>query len=237
MWHAKITGGYGINTQEAKDNIQEMNWMMNVWGYTLESQAGILGNMMYESHYNPWKWQNDRIVGDYANGYGLLQYTPARRYFSHCEGLQYYSPSLSTSEETPGATPQDGICQMVSMNENLLHDWVSTCWSGNWDKEQLVDLWENMSACLEEWGTNGRLQWSAYKTITDERDAALLFMGGYLRPGRAGEEPNWRSRRQAATTILPMLTHDLPPTPGQSTSKMIYYLRPLWWNSIRNGRR
>lgn len=236
MWHAKIYGGYGFTSEEARDNIQEINWTMNEWGYTLEAQAGIIGNLNWESRMNPWKWQNDRVNEGYTNGYGLFQYTPASRYFNHCSDKPYYGPSLSTSEDTPGMTPEDAICQLNSFRDNELHDWLNYGWRSYWDREAYVDMYERFTTAMDNWGTNGRLSQAAYSQITDEGDAAILFMACYLGPGGTSE-PNWRSRIQSARQCLDWLSTDPRPTPGQSTSKMIYYLRPLWWNSIRNGRR
>ena len=46
--------------------------------------AGLLGNMQSESALNPGRWQSDD-VGNTTGGYGLVQWTPASKYFEWCE--------------------------------------------------------------------------------------------------------------------------------------------------------
>lgn len=87
-WHAKATGGYGRLSQEATDNAQEVaSMLIDQYGWTLEAVAGCLGNMQYEVGFNPWRWQSDNILSQSAarsagssNGYGLIGWTPARKY-------------------------------------------------------------------------------------------------------------------------------------------------------------
>ena len=45
-WYAKPSGGYGYNSAEGRANIEQINGILNGFGYTLESQAGILGNIV-----------------------------------------------------------------------------------------------------------------------------------------------------------------------------------------------
>ena len=52
-WHAKPSGGYGYNSTEGRANIEQINGILNELGFTLESQAGILGNIVAESALNP----------------------------------------------------------------------------------------------------------------------------------------------------------------------------------------
>ena len=52
-WYAKPSGGYGYNSTEGRANIEQINGILNELGFTLESQAGILGNIVAESALNP----------------------------------------------------------------------------------------------------------------------------------------------------------------------------------------
>lgn len=53
-------------------------------GWTKNAIAGILGNMQSESSINPNRWQSDNI-GNMSGGYGLVQWTPATKYFDWCD--------------------------------------------------------------------------------------------------------------------------------------------------------
>lgn len=87
-WHAKRTGGYGRLSTEATDNAQEAaSILINEYGWTLEACCGALGNMQYEVGFNPWRWQADNILSQSdartagsSHGYGLIGWTPARKY-------------------------------------------------------------------------------------------------------------------------------------------------------------
>jgi hypothetical protein len=59
-------------------------------GWTKNAVCGMLGNMQSESSINPARWQSDDI-GNTSGGYGLVQWTPATKYFSWCDsnGLTY----------------------------------------------------------------------------------------------------------------------------------------------------
>ena len=71
-WHGKPSGGYSMSSTEGTENIYEMHYMFDAAGYTLESQAGIIGNVVNESALNVWRWQGD-TVNMYYGGYGLFQ--------------------------------------------------------------------------------------------------------------------------------------------------------------------
>ena len=53
-------------------------------GWTLEAISGTLGNMQVESTINPGIWQN-LDAGNTALGFGLVQWTPATKYFDWCD--------------------------------------------------------------------------------------------------------------------------------------------------------
>lgn len=84
-------GGGGGETGEwiSKDGpltIEEMKTnASNIWeffkteGWTLNAVCAMLGNMQSESSINPSRWENDD-VGNMDDGFGLVQWTPARNY-------------------------------------------------------------------------------------------------------------------------------------------------------------
>ena len=60
-WVAKPSGGYTLGSQDSLDIISEVHKMLDNAGYTVQSQAGILGNAYHESGLNPWRWQGDTV--------------------------------------------------------------------------------------------------------------------------------------------------------------------------------
>lgn len=87
-WHAKPTGRFDHLSEEATDNAQEIATMLiDEFGWTLEAAAGAIGNIFFESGLNPWSWQNQNILtqaeartAGASHGYGLIGWTPARKY-------------------------------------------------------------------------------------------------------------------------------------------------------------
>ena len=120
MWHAKPYGGYAIDSTEAKDNMDEIYAQLHNEGWTIEAICGMLGNMVAESGLNPWRWQDDSVsLTSDLKGYGLPQFTPAYGYiYDYGVGVTGYSPNLSVTEETSGATPEDGYAQIIVINED-----------------------------------------------------------------------------------------------------------------------
>ena len=110
MWHAKPYGAYAIDSTEAKDNMDEIYAQLHNEGWTIEAICGMLGNMVAESGLNPWRWQDDSVsLTSDLKGYGLPQFTPAYGYiYDYGVGVTGYSPNLSVTEETSGATADDG---------------------------------------------------------------------------------------------------------------------------------
>lgn len=116
-WNAKPRGGYTIGSDEWKANIDETySQLSSTW--TLEAIAGMGGNIQSESGWNPWRWQSDSVsLTDSKKGYGLPQFTPAYGYINdYGKGLEGYSPNLSVSATTSGATPEDGHAQIVCID-------------------------------------------------------------------------------------------------------------------------
>ena len=117
-WHAQARYGYGELSTEATDNAQEIcQILVGDYGWTLEAAAGCLGNMQHEVGLNPWRWQGDTILTQAAartagtsNGYGLIGWTPARKYqFNNAtyeyQGQTYiYFPNYD-QESYPGYGP------------------------------------------------------------------------------------------------------------------------------------
>lgn len=118
-WQAKPKGGYSVNSDAWKSNIDETYSLLSS-GWTLEAIAGMGGNIQSESGWNPWRWQSDSVsLTDKYKGYGLPQFTPAYGYINNYgKGIDGYSPNLSVSYVTTGATPEDGKAQIICIDED-----------------------------------------------------------------------------------------------------------------------
>ena len=56
-WHAKNLYGYSRESSEAQDNaVMIYKALVQSLGWTLNSVSAVLGNMEWESGYNPWRW-------------------------------------------------------------------------------------------------------------------------------------------------------------------------------------
>lgn len=54
--------------------------LTNYFGWSITAVAALLGNMQAESTINPGRWQSDDVE-NMSGGYGLVQWTPATKYF------------------------------------------------------------------------------------------------------------------------------------------------------------
>lgn len=73
-----------LSTEEQRLNAWYIRDYLYAHGWTIEAICGIVANMEHESTLNPGIWQGND-VGDTKGGYGLVQWTPATKYFNWCE--------------------------------------------------------------------------------------------------------------------------------------------------------
>ena len=131
-WYAKNTGYYGLGDPEADANALEIYYVLHDLGFNYNAICAVLGNIGYESGYNPWRWQSDYVVSttqtSYINtqsghAYGLLQFDPAgwvsgdplaQRYINNPAAMAYsnYGPNFANQ---PGNV-MDGDAQLRWMN-------------------------------------------------------------------------------------------------------------------------
>ena len=210
-WHAKPSGGYGYNSAEGRANIEQINGILNELGFTLEAQAGILGNIVAESALNPWRWQGDSV--NMSGGYGLVQFTPASDYIDTMQNVDGYGPNLSTSYQTDGARPEDGYSQMLCIANDYLGKWVSYCWRDYWSTASYPTLWAQRNRIVQQYGTGSALTFSQFKNITNVADATFAFMACFEGPA----VPNYQTRYESAAAIYHYLIGGVtpdPPDPG-----------------------
>lgn len=220
-WHGKPSGGYTMNSTEGTENIYEMHYMFDNAGYTIESQAGIIGNVYNESALNVWRWQND-TVSIYSGGYGLFQYTASDppnytdRYIDVCSSLPYYAPNMSTSSITAGANVTDAICQINVFLDNYLGKWHSTIWRSYWAED--ATLRAKVNNILTTWGNGSTLSMAQFARITNIEDATIAFLGAFEGPA----SPNYTVRVQSANQAYQIIrgAPPTPPTPSYNGLKL-----------------
>lgn len=72
------------NDEMKKNAVYIYQILKYIYKWSDNAIAGILGNIQSESSINPGRWQSDDI-GNSSGGYGLVQWTPASKYFEWCE--------------------------------------------------------------------------------------------------------------------------------------------------------
>lgn len=213
-WYAKPSGSYGYLSNEGKSNLFEMYDYFKANSYTDEAITGIIANATAESGLNPWRWQSDRY--NLNGGYGLFQYTPASGYINGATDVQYYSPNLSVTQITDGATVYDGIAQMEVFHTNKLSKWSESCWRSYWDKNENADLYATRTIILDNYGNGNSLSMSQFASIDNVYYATFAFLACFEGPA----VPNINKRYSYAKDIYKIITGETPPT---HRKKM-----PLW---------
>lgn len=133
-WNAKQTGGYATNDLQAQQNANEMATTLTPKGWSLRAVCAMLGNVYLESGYNPWRWQGDNVptestfqnwddTEEMRHGYGLFQFTPAKRYINRTTLNNYQRQGYSPKFFNAYARPTDGKAQTLFMADNFSSYW------------------------------------------------------------------------------------------------------------------
>lgn len=77
------SGNFYLTKAQMTDNAWYIYHYLKDKGWSVNAIAGILGNMQTESTINPAIWQSLQ-EGRLDLGYGLVQWTPASKYFDWC---------------------------------------------------------------------------------------------------------------------------------------------------------
>lgn len=78
----KVTNQFGaLTSDEMENNAWEIYAQLSEYGWTVNSVSAVLGNMQAESGLNPAQTQHGFPVGSRKGGYGLIQWTPASKYY------------------------------------------------------------------------------------------------------------------------------------------------------------
>lgn len=200
-WVAKPSGGYDIYSVAGISNIDMFRSAFSTW--SIESVAGMLGNVQAESGLNPWRWQGDRVGT--SRGYGLFQFTPASGYLN----LTGTSANMSTTEITTGASPDDAARQIQAFRTDELGKWKSSAWRSYWDTTQYASLYAYRNQCLADWGHGTGISIAEFSECGDVYAATFLFLACFEGPA----VPNIEDRNRNARVIYHMLTGGYPEPP------------------------
>lgn len=222
IWHAKPSGGYSLSSAEGQDNMDCIYAIFNNQGYTLEAVCAIIGNMNNESAMNVWRWQGDSV--NYSAGYGLIQFTPASDYIN-LQNVPYHSPNLSVSQQTAGATPEDGSAQCYVIYQDTLNKWQVNIWRDYWNTTTYASEYAYMQELRNTYGRY--ISQDTFKTITDLKAATFIFNGGYVGERDLNFDPRYAD---AQTAYAYLSGHDPPvppepPTPTGRKLPLFFYLK------------
>ena len=187
MFYAKPSGGYATDSTEWTNNIIAVYSYLSPLGYTLEAVSGMIGNMYKESGVNPWRWEGNNV--NYNRGYGLMQFTPASGYIN-LTGIPSHAPNLSTSQQTTGASPDDGYAQLYVFDNDTLSKWYSGLWRSYWSSSVNPVTYTMYQNIKLQYGNN--ISMSEFKSMTDLTYATLTFLGCYEGPHDYDpDHPSW----------------------------------------------
>lgn len=198
-WSAKPSGGYGISSDEAIGNMQEIvNLLGDSW--TMEAMCGMMGVMYGESGMNPWRWQSDAVdLTSSVKGYGLMQFTPAYGYINNYGvSIDYFAPNLSVTEVTAGAAPTDGRAQIYVIDNDVAGKFI------------------NRSSWCDYYDISGFYPLSTYKQQTNLYGCTVAWLFHYG-GGANMSESVAELRYSYAATIYELLTGYEPTDPDSST--------------------
>lgn len=135
-WHTKNWGAYSKESLEAQDNAVMIYNALMVRGWGINAVAGLLGNIGWESGYNPWMWEggtsgDSRINStdtaallDYSHGYGLVRFTPSGDYC--LSPVAQALPDFGVNYLDIPGNPNDGTAQMQFLDDTHAARYRST---------------------------------------------------------------------------------------------------------------
>lgn len=127
-WVNSPTQLFSNDSASAYSNALMVQSQLASYGYTFNAICAVLGNIGYESGYNPWMWQDawfdpSKILAStdtyYINNrsghaYGLFQFDPAGQYIGNAQAQQHPGFAPNYSDITGGQN--DGTAQIYYMN-------------------------------------------------------------------------------------------------------------------------
>lgn len=211
MWYAKNTYGYTRDSVEAIANGQEVLSVLTAKGWTVNAISAFWGNVGFEGGYNPWRWEGDVVVAstdttsiddaDRIHGYGLVQFTPPKKYL--WSQLAQADTDFSPHYSDIVGNPHDGASQC-----RFISDYAGT--TGDY----FINPYYNFP-----------LTYSDFKTSTQTPEyLAACWLHNYERP--ADQSTSVEVVRGREARYWYDLWGGTPPTPTQSHKwKYWLYLR------------
>lgn len=81
-WVVKVKNDYRHLSPEETTNNATLMYNQVGNRMTLNAVCAVMGNIQWESYFNPGQWQGSFDVGDMNGGYGLVMWTPASKIFN-----------------------------------------------------------------------------------------------------------------------------------------------------------
>lgn len=122
-WSVANTGAYANSSTEANNNARLIQSQLSSYGYSYNAICAVLGNIGYESGYNPWRWQSDSILvstdtyyinNQTGHAYGLFQFDPAGQYVNNASAQAL--PEFGVNFSDIVGNVNDGFAQIYYMN-------------------------------------------------------------------------------------------------------------------------
>lgn len=122
-WSVAPTGAYANSSTEANNNARLIQSQLSSYGYSYNAICAVLGNIGYESGYNPWRWQSDIILASTdtyeinnqtSHAYGLFQFDPAGQYVNNASAQTLVQFGVNFSDIAGNV--DDGFAQVYYMN-------------------------------------------------------------------------------------------------------------------------
>lgn len=172
QWHCKASGGYDMTDQFAIDNAFMIWSILSNLGWTVEAVCGFMGNVQIESGVNPWRYQYDSIQSrssalTWGGGYGLVQFTPCRKYQQDSRSMAMTGYGPNYSDQT--GSNDDGTAQLRFIDQyadyepdlpsypmtyaeykasTLSADYLAEVWFYNYERGDPTSLQQRKDAAL-----------------------------------------------------------------------------------------
>ena len=122
-WSVAPTGAYANSSTEANNNARLIQSQLSSYGYSYNAICAVLGNIGYESGYNPWRWQSDIVLASTdtyeinnhtGHAYGLFQFDEAGQYVYNAAAQTL--PQFGVNFSDIAGNVDDGFAQIYYMN-------------------------------------------------------------------------------------------------------------------------
>lgn len=232
MWYAKATGAYLTTDAEAIANALNIASLLQSVGFVKSAIAAILGNSQWESGLNPWRWQGDYVPTSNTfsgwsdaeallHGYGLFQYTPAKKYINQ-QSSQDYSPEYAPHLADIQGNATDGHAQTLFLIDYIPSDWLHLLYQYYYQEfiQYGVDItpWYYTSFNNFKQGLDNNGNQLSLDALTG------VFELSYERPNGADAAYSYQTRVNYANYWYNIIPTPTPPTPSKPMP-WIYYLK------------